>query len=791
MKNTFKVSLIGCLLLATGWYLQAQGTAFTYQGRLNSSGSAANGSYDVAFTLYGVNVGGSAVAGPVTNAAVAVSNGLFTTTVDLGNAFTGADRWLELAVRTNGNGAFSTLVPRQPLTPTPYAVYSANAGYAAMATTATTATSAGSVAAANVTGALNTAQLPAGVITNGASGANISGTFTGNGANVTNVNAASLGGYSNTGFWKTNGNSSADPASGAFIGTTDFLPLEIKVNGQRALRLEPSTFGGPPNVILGSVGNSAGIHIMGATIGGGDVNIIQNADYSTIGGGDANLIQNNAQESTIGGGDDNQILNNASASTVGGGSGNLIGTDASFATISGGEMNTIQDVNNINYISYSTIGGGSQNTIHGSVSYAMIGGGEGNEIMDFAVSSTIGGGYFNKIQTNSPYSSIGGGNQNIIRNGAKDSTIGGGVQNQISSYDSTIGGGNLNQIQGSSSSATISGGNGNTILVGDNSATIGGGSLNSIKISANESTIAGGLANTIQPNAHDAVIGGGGQNTIQTNATYATLGGGYLNTSGSDYATVPGGAGNTAGGQFSFAAGHDAKALHDGAFVWADSPGGGFSSTGNDQFCIRARGGVRLDPLTSQFFGSQTRQMLNLWGTNYGIGVQASSLYFRCDSSTGTDGFIWYKGGVHNDAYANAGGGTELMHLIQGALYVNGTFVSASDRNLKENFKPVSAREMLDKVAALPISRWNYKQDTSSEHVGPMAQDFYAAFSVGPDNKHITVVDEGGVALAAIQGLNQKLEDQKVENARLKEQNDTLAQRLNELEAAVKAITQK
>ena len=98
---------------------------------------------------------------------------------------------------------------------------------------------------------------------------------------------------------------------------------------------------------------------------------------------------------------------------------------------------------------------------------------------------------------------------------------------------------------------------------------------------------------------------------------------------------------------------------------------------------------------------------------------------------------------------------------------------------------------MLDKVATLPISRWNYKQDASSEHVGPMAQDFYAAFNVGPDDKHITVVDESGVALAAIQGLNQKLEDQKAENARLKEQNDKLAQRLNDLEAVVKAITQQ
>jgi hypothetical protein len=65
----------------------------------------------------------------------------------------------------------------------------------------------------------------------------------------------------------------------------------------------------------------------------------------------------------------------------------------------------------------------------------------------------------------------------------------------------------------------------------------------------------------------------------------------------------------------------------------------------------------------------------------------------------------------------------------------------------------------LAKVTALPIAKWNFKQDPGTKHLGPVAQDFYAAFNVGSDDKHIATVDEGGVALAAIQGLNQKLED--------------------------------
>ena len=82
-----------------------------------------------------------------------------------------------------------------------------------------------------------------------------------------------------------------------------------------------------------------------------------------------------------------------------------------------------------------------------------------------------------------------------------------------------------------------------------------------------------------------------------------------------------------------------------------------------------------------------------------------------------------------------------------------------SDRNAKENFEPVSPREVLNKVAALPISTWNFKELRDGRHMGPMAQDFYAAFRLGGSDKTITSVDPDGVALAAIQGLNQKLED--------------------------------
>jgi hypothetical protein len=101
----------------------AQNTAFTYQGQLVSGGSPAHGSYDLTFSLFNTNAAGSVIAGPLTNSAIAVSNGLFIATLDYGSAiFNSTNYWLEIGVRTNGNGTFTTLSPRQPVTPVPYAL---------------------------------------------------------------------------------------------------------------------------------------------------------------------------------------------------------------------------------------------------------------------------------------------------------------------------------------------------------------------------------------------------------------------------------------------------------------------------------------------------------------------------------------------------------------------------------------------------------------------------------------------------------------------------------------------
>src|SRR5262249_47705445 len=123
--------VIGLLWLSPTTIILAQGTAFTYQGKLTDSGNLANGSYDLQFKLFDtVMVGtGTQQGSTVTVSNVVVTNGIFTVNLDFGvcaTCFNGANRFLEIAVRPSG-GSFTTLAPRQPITSTPYALKSQNA----------------------------------------------------------------------------------------------------------------------------------------------------------------------------------------------------------------------------------------------------------------------------------------------------------------------------------------------------------------------------------------------------------------------------------------------------------------------------------------------------------------------------------------------------------------------------------------------------------------------------------------------------------------------------------------
>jgi hypothetical protein len=139
MKEKLKLHCLMLVLLSLPAAARAQGTAFTYQGRLEDGGLPASGTYDLTFSLFDSESPTNQIGNTVTNTAVAVSNGLFVVTLDFAGAFAGAPRWLEIGVGTNGAGSFTTLSPLQEITAAPYAIF------AGMATSAATV-AAGAVA---------------------------------------------------------------------------------------------------------------------------------------------------------------------------------------------------------------------------------------------------------------------------------------------------------------------------------------------------------------------------------------------------------------------------------------------------------------------------------------------------------------------------------------------------------------------------------------------------------------------------------------------------------------------
>jgi hypothetical protein len=232
-----------------------------------------------------------------------------------------------------------------------------------------------------------------------------------------------------------------------------------------------------------------------------------------------------------------------------------------------------------------------------------------------------------------------------------------------------------------------------------------------------------------------ATVGGGRGN--EASGQYATVGGGFANEASGQHATVPGGLDNEATDYYSFAAGGRARADHRGAFVWSDSSDPfGFRSEADYQFRVLATGGVEF--------------------------------------VTQLDGL----GNVTAGAELAAGGSS--WNII-------------SDRHAKTAFAPIDNQSILERVADLPIASWQYRsQDASIRHIGPVAQDFYAAFGLGTGDTTISTVDADGVAFAAIQGLHAQNQEQaehiadlEAENADLQTQVDDLEARLSALEAAL------
>jgi len=311
--------------------------------------------------------------------------------------------------------------------------------------------------------------------------------------------------------------------------------------------------------------------------------------------------------------------------------------------------------------------------------------------------------------------------------------------------------------QNATSPNLIGGYAGNTVTIGAIGATVGGGgaSGSANTVSGNYSTIGGGVGNTVS--GDHSTVGGGINNMVS--GFYSTVSGGKLNiVSGGDStvgggaeniasggaATVPGGNLNRAGGDYSFAAGVRAIVRDEvevgnndgdsGTFVWADATFTPFVSTGPNQFLIRAGGGV---------------------------GINRNNPFHP----------------LHVGNNPSNGNGA---HVTNGGMWTNG-----SDRNSKQGFEHIDKQDVLRKVAELSVTRWQYNGEAEEvRHIGPVAQDFYAAFGTGADDRFIGTIDADGVALAAIQGLYEIVQEKDCEIEELKAQASSVKQ----LEAKVAAL---
>ncbi|MBW6474993.1 MAG: tail fiber domain-containing protein [Anaerolineaceae bacterium] len=348
-----------------------------------------------------------------------------------------------------------------------------------------------------------------------------------------------------------------------------------------------------------------------------------------------------------------------------------------------------------------------------STSPNLIGGYSGNNLTNEVYGAIIvgGGDISSPNSITDIFGTIGGGSGNLA--GDNSGTL-------LDGSYATVVGGHFNRAMGQSS--FVGGGYGNQ-STGDTSTIAGGDSNNTSQgfafIGGGHNNTASGLSSYVGAGYQNTAggssssIGGGSYN--QASGTSSTIGGGLMNIASGNYSTVIGGEDNYATGDYSFAAGRSVRANYTGCFVWGDATSANVSCSGSNQWVARASGGV--------------------------------TFYTSADLSTMVT--------------VPAGGNS---------------WATPSDRNLKENFEIIDKKALLDSLAGIPITDWNYKaQDESIRHIGPMAQDFYAAFGVGEDDTHITTIDADGVALAAIQGLYE-------ENQELKAKVDDLEARLSALE---------
>ncbi|MCB0192559.1 MAG: tail fiber domain-containing protein [Anaerolineae bacterium] len=221
-------------------------------------------------------------------------------------------------------------------------------------------------------------------------------------------------------------------------------------------------------------------------------------------------------------------------------------------------------------------------------------------------------------------------------------------------------------------------------------------------------------------------------------------------------------------GNFGFGTTTPQRKMH---IIGSDGKVSSFPSSlgGKDAFIVENNGNVNIGLITGS--------------------TGASALKFYRDGAAGFVGYINYDNTKKTmDFYVEDNG--SLMQLnSSGDLSLSGALSQNSDINAKMDIIPVDNQEVLVRLVEIPVSTWSYKDDGADiRHMGPMAQDFYAAFELGQDDRHISPLDTSGATLAAVQALYELSQEKDAQIAELEQQNEALEARLEALEAIVSEL---
>ncbi|GMU42610.1 MAG: hypothetical protein IT479_10105 [Xanthomonadales bacterium] len=735
--------LAAAILLALPMSAFALSNSFSYQGSLNDGGTPASGSYDLQFQLQtsaGVNVGA-----PLVREDVAVAAGLFSVELDFGAAITSADFRLQIGVRPGASvGAFTTLSPTTNLRPAPQAQV---AGIASEAVTVSpNAVNSASVANESLSGVdiqdgtLSGADIQDGEIRT----ADIAdGTILALDVDTTVIQA------------RVNNSCLAGSAIRA-IGQGGAVTCEtIPAGGSGTVTSVASGAGltGGPITTSGTLSIATG-GVTSAMIFDGTV---ANADLATNAVNAGNIV-----DGSIGSADVNtaQVQARVSGTCLAGSSIRQVNADGTVSCESddigwslGGNLGTNPATQYLGTFDAQPLEIRTANARSLRIEpSAETFGAPALPI----TRNLIAGSHANTVSAGTRGATIAGGG---LPSGESDPFFNSEAPNQVTGHFGTVGGGfaNIAALGG-----TVAGGLQNE-ATGSSSSTVGGGVDN--VASGGLSTVAGGFTNLASGLA-SSVAGG---EVVSATGRNSMASGGRLNCAGGDYSWVGGRrakarVGNEAG-DGSCATGSGDADGDNGSFVWADSQDADFVSSGANQFLVRADGGFLFNTssLPNPIDDFVIRSRNGVGDPNIDLTLLTASGKAARFEVADTSGSIYLVPG-------NVGAGEARLVVTGGTggvatLSNGGTWTNASSRSYKTGFGAVDPVAILDRLVALPISTWTYRGSQEGTHLGPMAEDFKAAFDLAGDGKSISTVDADGVALAAIQGLNRKLES---ENAALR-----------------------